>query len=64
VIDRYKNEIRRVFGVLDDVLSQRDYLVGNKATIADLSFILWNTIGVNNLGPDFDFEKEYPAVAK
>jgi glutathione S-transferase len=63
-IDRYNNEIRRVFGVLDGVLAQRDYLVGNQATIADLAFVPWNPAGVSFLGPDFDFEKEYPAVAK
>lgn len=37
--ERYKNEIRRVLSVLESVLSKQAWLVGNKATIADLSFI-------------------------
>ena len=38
-IERYKNEIRRVLGVLDSVLSKQEWLAGGKCTIADLSFI-------------------------
>ena len=37
-IERYKEEILRVFGVLDSVLAKQPWLVGNKMTIADLSF--------------------------
>lgn len=37
--ERYKNEILRVLGVLNDVLSKQEWLVGGKVTIADLSFI-------------------------
>jgi glutathione S-transferase len=29
--------------VLDGVLVDKEYLVGNKLTIADMSFVLWNT---------------------
>lgn len=39
-IERYRNEILRVFGVLDGVLSKQTWLVGNKITIADLSFVM------------------------
>ena len=39
-IERYKNEILRVFGVLDSVLAKQPWLVGNKFTIADLSFVM------------------------
>ncbi len=38
-IERYKNEILRVFGVLESVLSKQSWLVGGKYTIADLSFV-------------------------
>ena len=38
-IERYQKEILRVFSVLDSVLSKQEWLVGNKLTIADLSFI-------------------------
>lgn len=37
-IDRYKGEVKRVFGVLESVLSKQDWLVGNKPTVADLVF--------------------------
>ena len=38
-VDRYKNEIRRVLGVLDGVLAKQEWLVADKLTVADLSFI-------------------------
>ncbi|TPX55111.1 hypothetical protein PhCBS80983_g05586 [Powellomyces hirtus] len=41
-IERYQNEILRVLGVLESELSKRSYLVGDKATVADPSFIPWN----------------------
>ncbi|CAG8893225.1 unnamed protein product [Penicillium egyptiacum] len=41
VIDRYVDEIRRVTGVLESVLQTREWLVGDKCTYADLSFIAW-----------------------
>lgn len=50
--------------MLDSVLSKQKYLVGNKVTIADLSFIPWNTGVVAGLVPDLDFEKNYPALAR
>lgn len=37
--ERYKQEIIRVWGVLESVLSKQDWLVGSKPTIADFSFI-------------------------
>lgn len=48
--------------MLDDVLSKQKYLVGDKVTIADLSFIPWNSAVVNWLVPDIDAEKNYPAL--
>jgi glutathione S-transferase len=38
-VDRYQKEILRVFGVLESVLSKQKWLVGDKMTIADISFI-------------------------
>jgi len=65
VVERYNNEIRRVLGVLDGVLSKQEYLVGGKVTIADISFITWNAGASGRLlGPDFDFDKEFPAAAR
>ena len=53
-----------MFEVLDGVLSKQEYLVGDKVTIADLSFIPWNVGVVNRLIPDIDLEKNYPALAR
>ncbi|KIX99406.1 uncharacterized protein Z520_04982 [Fonsecaea multimorphosa CBS 102226] len=65
-IDRYLREIRRVVGVLDRYLQDREYLVGDKFTIADLSFITWNMLvpwlfsrGASK--QTLDIEKEFPA---
>lgn len=41
-ISRYRKEIRRVIGVLDIALANKEYLVGNKCTIADLAFVTWD----------------------
>jgi glutathione S-transferase len=43
-ISRYRNEIRRVLGVLNTALEGKSYLVGDKVTIADLSFVPWHSI--------------------
>lgn len=40
---RYGAEVKRVAGVLDSVLKERDWLVGDKCTYADLAFVMWNT---------------------
>jgi glutathione S-transferase len=66
-IERYDNEIKRVFGVLELVLAERPsgYLVGDKATIADLSFITWNNSATNWLEVEgLNFEKDFPLTAK
>ena len=38
-IERYQREIVRILGVLEDVLSERVWLVGDKCSVADLSFV-------------------------
>lgn len=45
--DRYRNETRRLYGVLDKHLvdAKADYLVGNKCTIADIANWGWITLG-------------------
>ncbi|KAM3069224.1 hypothetical protein ACMFMG_010740 [Clarireedia jacksonii] len=40
-IERYTNEIHRVTKVLDVALEGKEYLVGDKLTYADLSFVSW-----------------------
>ncbi|TCD66029.1 Glutathione S-transferase 2 [Steccherinum ochraceum] len=63
-VERYQNEIRRVLGVLESVLSKQEWLAAGKLTIADLSFSAWNNEVGGLLGPEFNFEKEFPATFK
>ena len=43
---RYQNEVKRLYGVLEDHLKQSgaEYLVGNKCTIADIAHWGWITL--------------------
>jgi len=41
VITRYHNEVQRLFGVLDERLDGREYLVDNDLTIADIACWPW-----------------------
>ncbi|KAM0226902.1 hypothetical protein ACHAPO_011996 [Fusarium lateritium] len=60
-IDRYVGEIHRVNGVLEKVLSSREWLVGDKCTYADLSFLAWQRWAPRYGGEDI-YEK-FPKVA-
>lgn len=59
-IDRYGKEIKRVLSVIDAHLKKtgQQYLVGDKFTYADLSFIPWNWLLPIAMGQDFDKELE------
>lgn len=59
-IDRYGGEIKRVLTVLDSHLKETgsQYLVGDKYTYADLSFVPWNLLLPFAMGPDFEKEVE------
>ncbi|KAF2231814.1 glutathione S-transferase [Viridothelium virens] len=61
---RYAGEIRRVLGVIDAHLKkqQTEYLVGNKATYADLAWVTWDVM-LGWLVPDLDYQKEFPLFA-
>jgi len=63
-IERYRNEVRRVLSVLEGVLSDRDYLVGEKLTAADIAFVPYHHVLKERVlaQEDFDFGKEYPRV--
>lgn len=50
----------RVCGVLESVLKKRDWLVGEKCTYADLSFVAWQRFAPR-LGGDDLYEK-FPKV--
>jgi len=43
-IERYRKEMVRVVGVIDRGLEGKEYLVGNKCTYADLSFLTWHSL--------------------
>jgi len=62
-IERYQREIKRVFTVLERSLRDRDWLVGDKCTIADISFFKYNDYASKELLPQpFDFAGEFPNV--
>ncbi|KAF2788508.1 glutathione S-transferase II [Melanomma pulvis-pyrius CBS 109.77] len=41
-VNRYVDEVKRVCGVLEQGLTDKKWLVGDKMTIADLAFVPWN----------------------
>ena len=62
-VERYQKETIRVIGVLDSVLAQREWLVGGKCSVADMSFITWNRAALVMSLVDvegFEPEKQYP----
>jgi len=64
-ISRYTNEIERVIAVLDLGLERNGtgWLVGDKCTFADLSFVTWNLVGeglLKELDKLQDLEIKYP----
>lgn len=62
-VERYIKEVRRVLGVLDNILVGKEYLVGDRVSYADLSFVSWNW------ALDFfaehipDWQEEFPNTA-
>lgn len=40
-IDRYTNEAKRLYSVIDKQLSNNDYIAGNEYTIADIAIFPW-----------------------
>lgn len=65
-IKRYEDETKRVLSVLEDILAAKPsgWLVGDKCTIADLSFISWNNFGMTMLVPEgTDAKSEFPKVS-
>lgn len=62
-VERYIAEVHRVLGVLDGILVDKEYLVGGKASYADLSFVPWNW-ALSFLGEQVaGWEEKYPHVA-
>ena len=59
-IDRYTNESKRLYGVLDRRLAQAKYLAGDDYSIADIGNLPW-LLGHARLGIDI---AEYPHVGR
>lgn len=57
---RYMNEIKRVSGVLDGWLSNREWLVGNKYSYVDIAFLPWYHTVQGLTAGKVDFSREFP----
>jgi len=62
-IERYRNEAKRVMGVIDGVVKEQEYLVGDKCTYADLAFITWAGVAAAVANPPIDISSEFPHYA-
>ncbi|KAI8832672.1 glutathione S-transferase [Chytriomyces cf. hyalinus JEL632] len=63
-IGRYTDETKRLYSVMERAFSDgREYLAGNKYSIADISSFTWTAYHQFSLGKDFTLE-EYPLVNK
>jgi GST-like protein len=64
-LERYRNESKRLLGVLETRLDSRDWIMGPDYTIADISLLGWvrNLIGFYGAGElvEFDSLKRVPA---
>jgi len=58
-INRYLNETRRLYSVLEDRLQSRQYLLGDKYTIADIKAFPWVR---RSTALGLDLPKEFPAI--
>lgn len=62
--DRYRNEIKRVWSVIDYHLAKtgKPYLMGDKVCFVDLMFVTWNAIATGVFGEagQKELQKESP----
>ncbi|KAI0837134.1 glutathione S-transferase [Hypoxylon sp. FL0890] len=62
-IERYQNEIRRVTGVVEGHLGERQWLVGDKMTCADLAWVPYTLVAEILLNqPGHAFLSDFPHV--
>ncbi|KAG0124137.1 glutathione S-transferase [Tuber indicum] len=60
-VDRYVKEIKRVLGVLDAWLADKEYLVGGRLSIADIAFVPWHeALGYLDNEEVNNWKKEFP----
>ncbi len=64
-LERYRNESKRLLGVLETRLEGRDWIMGDEYTIADISLLGWvrNLVGFYGAGElvEYDSLKRVPA---
>ena len=64
-LERYRNESKRLLGVMEKQLTGRDWILGDQYSIADISLVGWvrNLVGFYNARElvDFDSLKAVPA---
>jgi glutathione S-transferase len=63
-IKRYQDQVVRVFYVLNLALEGKEWLVGDKCTVADLMFVTWDVGSPYIFGDEFEgleIPKKYPA---
>jgi len=58
-LERYRNESKRLLGVLETRLEGRDWIMGEDYTIADISLLGWvrNLVGFYGAGELVDFDR-------
>jgi glutathione S-transferase len=63
VIDRYREEVKRVWGVIDRHLKMHgtDYLVGDQVTYADLAWVTWDVRMIEIQGELIKPEEKFSA---
>ena len=64
-VERYSKEVRRLMGVLEERLKDRDFIMGDDYTIADIAIFPWvRTLGGFYEGGEHLKLREFPAVNK
>lgn len=66
-VERYTKEIERIVSVVDKILEGKDYLVANKFSYADISFLVWWPIvdWMSSELPELQgWREKYPNVAR
>lgn len=61
-VDRYVNEIRRVSGVLNRSLKNKEYLVSNKYSYVDAAFLPWFEVAALLWSNEIDLNNSFPHV--
>jgi len=62
-IARYVNETKRIYGIVNNHLKDREFFVTDHFTIVDAAFYPWvRTVGYTGFDFETEFKSEYPHV--